>query len=146
MRLNVTPKWSLTVLGDARAIFNTLRTPEKIFNQKFYDQWLNTREPFYPEDPDSDSCGVFEIENLNELMELLGYLSNLKGRELEIVSLNLSGKDNGISVNAALIDRITNPEYKDTVGIEIDEKILNLALFDAIKRAHDILDDVVEGV
>jgi hypothetical protein len=129
--------WELyATTGDPHGIFNALRLHEK--QRCWADQFLNTKDPVFSDDEDSDVCFSIEVETLAELSELLPLLQGTK----HLSGLTLFAAietDNGVRVQTGIGRGFA--EKDDTIHCEvaIDEQQRQDAKGEAIDKAIAIL-------
>lgn len=146
MQFDFKPKWTVSVEGDNRQIFNAFRDGKKVLNQKFYDEWLDSRWPMFDDDPDGPFTGHFEVEGTEALMELLSLLWGRVPNPRVNLKVNLSarGEKDGVKADLCLL---SESERQETMGqrgcVEVDRIALSDQVLDAAIKARDILEDAI---
>jgi hypothetical protein len=141
MQIGFVPKWRVTIEGDNRQVFNAFQDKGKVLDQKFYDQWLESRDPMFDDDPDGPYAGHFDIEGTGELMRLLSLLqTRVPNPEVNLkVALHVSGERGGVRVEVAL-----HRESEHQRGeIIIDRAAIGNRMLDAATKARDLLEDAI---
>ena len=144
MKYIIKPIWRVDVEGDARLIFNAFRTAKEVLNQKFYDQWLETRSPLFDDDPD-ECTGSFEIEGSKELLELIHYLTTrIEQRDQPKIEISARWETPELRGEALLLCGDTRDKRHTHGEVQIDTNAIQSRVTDVVHKVIDQLEEAIQ--
>jgi hypothetical protein len=130
-------KFQLNIEGDDGKVFDAINKAHKKYKEKWYQEWLESRDLMFPDDRYGPVVGHIEVENLDELHSLIGIL--IDGNCANNANLWASVKSDEIYADIGLLS-----EKEGNMRPDKDCKVGNVNLI--YGKGNDLLKSVIEAV